>query len=344
MNTARDGPCEPTTHRAAKPEATIYSAMPPGGIIVLAGGSGEFQTMANVQAQYPANQRALAVVQDYVALTKPGIQTLLLVSMLGAMLVASDGVPSFGLVLALLIGGSLTSGGANALNCFIDRDIDAQMSRTRNRATAAGRISPAAAMTFGLTISVLGTLLIGFASNWLAAGLAVAGNLYYVLVYTLWLKRTTPHNIVVGGAAGAVPPLVGWAAVTGSLAAPAWILFAIIFYWTPPHFWSLALLKQGDYGRANVPMLPVVAGEEATRKQIFLYTVLLSAVSLLLVPFGMGMIYLVGIVALNAVFLWYAWLLLTDPSKARARQTFFYSLWYLALLYVVLVIDRIVLG
>jgi protoheme IX farnesyltransferase len=298
--------------------------------------------MANVQAQFPANQGAMAVVQDYVALTKPGIQTLLLVSMLGAMLVASDGVPSFGLVLALLIGGSLTSGGANALNCFIDRDIDAQMSRTRNRATAAGRISPAAAMTFGLTLSVLGTLLIGFVSNWLAAGLAVAGNLYYVLVYTLWLKRTTPHNIVVGGAAGAVPPLVGWAAVTGSLAAPAWILFAIIFYWTPPHFWSLALLKQGDYGRANVPMLPVVAGEEATRKQIFLYTVLLSAVSLLLVPFGMGMIYLVGVVALNAVFLWYAWLLLTDPSKARARQTFFYSLWYLALLYVVLVIDRIV--
>lgn len=307
-------------------------------------GSGEFWKMANAQARYRANQGVVATIQDYVTLTKPGIQTLLLVSMLGAMLVAANGVPPFGLVLALLIGGSLTSGGANVLNCYIDRDIDAQMSRTRRRATATGRISPAAALTFGVGISVLGTLIIGFASNWLAAGLSVVGNLYYVLVYTLWLKRSTPHNIVVGGAAGAVPPLVGWAAVTGSLAAPAWILFAIIFYWTPPHFWSLALLKQGDYGRVNVPMLPVVSGEETTRKQIFLYTVLLSAVSLLLVPFGMGWIYLIGIVSLNAVFLWYAWLLLTDPSKARARQTFFYSLWYLALLYVVLVIDRIMLG
>ena len=305
---------------------------------------GEEQAMARAQAQYAANQGILGTIQDYVTLTKPGIQTLLLVSMLGAMLVAAEGVPSFELVLALLVGGSLTSGGANVLNCYIDRDIDAKMSRTRKRATATGRISPAAALTFGIGISVVGTLIIGLASNWLAAGLAVVGNLYYVLVYTLWLKRTTPHNIVVGGAAGAMPPLVGWAAVTGSLAAPAWILFAIIFYWTPPHFWALALLKQGEYGRVNVPMLPVVAGEEATRRQIFLYTVLLSAVSLLLVPFGMGWIYLIGVLALNAVFLWYAWLLLTEPSKARARQTFFYSLWYLALLYVVLVADRIVLG
>lgn len=300
--------------------------------------------MAKAQAQYAANQGIAGTIQDYVTLTKPGIQTLLLISMLGAMLVAADGVPSFELVLALLVGGSLTSGGANVLNCYIDRDIDARMSRTRRRATATGRISPAAALTFGVAISVVGTLVIGIASNWLAAGLAVVGNLYYVFIYTLWLKRSTPHNIVVGGAAGAVPPLVGWAAVTGSLAAPAWILFAIIFYWTPPHFWALALLKQGEYGRVNVPMLPVVAGEEVTRRQIFLYTVLLSAVSLLLVPFGMGWIYLIGILALNAVFLWYAWLLLTEPSKARARQTFFYSLWYLALLYVVLVVDRIVLG
>lgn len=300
--------------------------------------------MANAQVQYSVTQSLTQTIQDYVMLTKPGIQTLLLVSMLGAMLVASSSVPSFGLVLAMLIGGSLSSGGANALNCYIDRDIDAKMSRTRKRATAAGRISPPAALVFGISLSLLGVLIIGFAANWLAAGLALAGNVYYVVVYTLLLKRTTPHNIVIGGAAGAVPPLVGWAAVTGSLAAPAWILFAIIFYWTPPHFWALALLKQGEYGRVNVPMLPVVAGEEATRRQIFLYTVLLSAVSLLLVPFGMGIIYLVGIIALNAVFLWYAWLLLTEPSKARARQTFFYSLWYLALLYVVLVIDQLVVA
>jgi protoheme IX farnesyltransferase len=300
--------------------------------------------MANAQVEYPAAHGITATIQDYVTLTKPGIQTLLLVALLGAMLVAAEGAPPIGLVVAMLIGGSLVSGGANALNCYIDRDIDAKMSRTRRRATATGRISPQAALTFGLGISLLGVLVIGFASNWFAAGLAVIGNLYYVLVYTLWLKRSTPHNIVVGGAAGAVPPLVGWAAITGGLSAPAWILFAIIFYWTPPHFWSLALLKQGEYGRVNVPMLPVVAGEETTRRQIFLYTVLLSAVSMLLVPFGMGWIYMIGVISLNAVFLWYAWLLLTDPSKARARQAFFYSLWYLALFYVVLVIDRIVLG
>ncbi|MDQ4044956.1 MAG: heme o synthase, partial [Chloroflexota bacterium] len=271
--------------------------------------------MANAEARYTASQSLTQIAQDYVMLTKPGIQTLLLVAMLGAMLVASTSVPSFELVLAMLIGGSLASGGANVLNCYIDRDIDAKMSRTRRRATAAGRVSPAAALAFGVTLSLLGVLVIGSVANWLAAGLTLAGNLYYVLVYTLWLKRSTPHNIVVGGAAGAVPPLVGWAAVTGTLSAPAWILFAIIFYWTPPHFWSLALLKQGEYGRVNVPMLPVVAGEEATRRQIFLYTALLSAVSMLLVPFGMGLIYLVGIATLNAVFLWYAWLLLTDPSK-----------------------------
>ncbi|HEV2127527.1 MAG TPA: heme o synthase [Thermomicrobiales bacterium] len=300
--------------------------------------------MADAEARYTATQSLTQTVQDYVMLTKPGIQTLLLVAMLGAMLVASTSVPSFELVLAMLIGGSLSSGGANALNCYIDRDIDAKMSRTRRRATATGRISPAAALAFGVTLSLLGVLVIGLAANWLAAGLALAGNLYYVLVYTLWLKRSTPHNIVVGGAAGAVPPLVGWAAVTGTLSAPAWILFAIIFYWTPPHFWSLALLKQGEYGRVNVPMLPVVAGEETTRRQILLYTILLSAVSMLLVPFGMGLIYLVGIAALNTVFLWYAWLLLNDPSKARARQTFFYSLWYLALLYVVLVVDQLVVA
>ena len=194
-----------------------------------------------------------AIVSDYVALMKPGIMTLLLVTTLGAMLVAERGVPAFGLVIVTLLGGVLTAGGANVLNCYIDRDIDAIMSRTKKRATANGRISPLAALVYGISLTVAGTLLLGLAVNWLAAGLALAGNLYYVFVYTLWLKRRTPHNIVVGGAAGAIPPLVGWAAVTGTLSAPAWILFAIIFYWTPPHFWALALLKQGEYGRVGVP-------------------------------------------------------------------------------------------
>jgi protoheme IX farnesyltransferase len=283
------------------------------------------------------------VVSDYVALMKPGIMTLLLVTTLGAMLVAEQGVPGFGLVLITLLGGVLTSGGANVLNCYIDRDIDAIMSRTKKRATATGKISPIAALTFGVVLTVAGTLLLGFAVNWLAAGLALAGNVYYVFIYTLWLKRRTPHNIVVGGAAGAFPPLVGWAAVTGTLAAPAWILFAIIFYWTPPHFWALALLKQGEYGRVGVPMLPVVAGEEETRRQVFLYTILLTAVTLLLVPFGMSWIYAIGATVLGGYFLYLAWVLLRQPSKAQARKTFFYSIWYLAGLYAVMVTDRLLL-
>jgi protoheme IX farnesyltransferase len=283
-------------------------------------------------------------ISDYVALMKPGIMTLLLVTTLGAMLVAEAGVPGFGLVLVTLLGGVLTSGGANVLNCYIDRDIDAIMSRTRKRATATGRISPPAALIYGIALTVSGTLLLGFVVNWLSALLALAGNLYYVLVYTLWLKRRTPHNIVVGGAAGAVPPLVGWAAVTGSLAPAAWILFAIIFYWTPPHFWALSLLKQGEYGRVGVPMLPVVAGEEETRRQVFLYTILLAAVSLLLVPFGMGWIYFAGALVLGGYFLYLAWALLRQPSKAQARKTFFYSIWYLAALFAVMVSDRLILS
>ncbi|CAA9583287.1 MAG: Heme O synthase, protoheme IX farnesyltransferase COX10-CtaB [uncultured Thermomicrobiales bacterium] len=288
--------------------------------------------------------RVRAVVSDYVALTKPGIQSLLLVTTLGAMLIAEEGLPPLGLVLATLLGGSLAAGGANVLNCFIDRDIDAQMTRTRHRATAAARITPAAALVFGLALSAFAVLWLGLLVNWLAAGLALAGNLYYVLVYTKWLKRITPQNIVIGGAAGAVPPLVGWAAVTGGLSWSAWALFAIVFFWTPPHFWSLALLKHGEYGRAAVPMLPVVAGEAATRRQILLYSVLLLAVCLLLVPLGLGPLYLLAAVAVNAVFLGLAVRLFLTPSKKLARSLFFFSLWYLALIFAAGVADRLVLA
>lgn len=286
----------------------------------------------------------MATVSDYIALTKPGIMALLLVTTLGAMLIASAGVPPFGLVLLTMAGGWLSAAGANAMNCVIDRDIDAKMPRTRKRGTASGEISARNATIFAVALTLGGFLLLGLTVNWLAAGLALAGNLYYVVIYTLWLKRSTPHNIVIGGAAGAVPPLVGWAAVTGTLAAPAWILFAIIFYWTPPHFWSLALLKQGEYGRVHVPMLPVVSGEEYTRRQIFLYTVMLAAVSLMLVPFGMSWIYLVGTLLLSGWFLKLAYSLLRDPSKALARKTFFYSIWYVAALFAVMATDRILLG
>lgn len=292
----------------------------------------------------PDPRRARAVASDYIALTKPGILTLLLVTTLGAMLIAVEGVPPFGLTLLTLLGGALAAGGANVLNCYLDRDIDARMARTRGRATVSGRVGPRAALTFGLTLTAVATLGLGLWVNWLAAGLALAGNLYYVLVYTKWLKRRTPHNIVIGGAAGAVPPLVGWAAATGGLDPAAWALFAVIFFWTPPHFWALALLKHGEYGRAAVPMLPVVAGEAETRRQILLYTLVLIVVCLLLVPLGLGPLYLLAALALNGIFLALAWTLFRSGGKGPARSLFFYSLWYLALIFGAAVADRLVLA
>jgi protoheme IX farnesyltransferase len=288
--------------------------------------------------------RARVMATDYVALTKPGIMTLLLTTTLCAMLIAARGVPPFWLVAVTMLGGVLAAGGANALNCFIDRDIDVHMARTRNRAVASGRISPDAALAFGVTLSVASVLVFGFIINWTAAALALAGNLFYVFVYTKWLKRSTPYNIVIGGAAGAAPPLVGWAAVTGDLAPLAWGLFAIIFAWTPPHFWALALLKQGDYTRASVPMLPVVSGEAETRRQIVIYTIGLALLCIALTPLGLGWIYLGSALVLNGIFVWFAIRLYVQPSKRVARQMFFFSLWYLALLFAAAVIDRIVIS
>ncbi len=288
-------------------------------------------------------RRARDVVAAYLALMKPGILSLLLATTLAAMLIAAAGIPPMTLVVATLIGGTLAAGGANVLNCYIDRDIDALMHRTKRRGTVTGIVSPRGALIFGLALSALAVIELGLLVNWLAAGLAMAGNLYYVLVYTRLLKRRTPQNIVIGGAAGAIPPLVGWAAVTGSLSVAAALLFALIYYWTPPHFWALALLKQGEYGRAAVPMLPVVAGEAETRRQVLLYSLVMAAVSLLLVPFGMGWIYLVAAIALNGLFVGLAFELWRRPSKRLARQVFFYSLWYLALIFGAMVIDRLML-
>jgi protoheme IX farnesyltransferase len=292
----------------------------------------------------PALMRARTVVADYVALTKPGILTLLLTTTLCAMLMAARGLPPFTLVAFTMLGGLLAAGGANVLNCYLDRDIDGQMARTRHRAIVAGRVSPDAALAFGVTLTVASVLVLGSLVNWPAALLALAGNLFYVFVYTRWLKRATPYNIVIGGAAGAVPPLVGWAAVSGDLSPLALGLFAIVFAWTPPHFWALALLKQGEYTRAAVPMLPVVRGEAETRLQIVLYTVVLCLVCLALAPLGLGGIYLAAALALNGIFLWLALRLYTRPSKRLARQMFFYSLWYLAVLFAAAVVDRIVIS
>ncbi|HET9658928.1 MAG TPA: heme o synthase [Thermomicrobiales bacterium] len=283
-------------------------------------------------------------IDNYIALTKPGILTLLLATELAAMMVAAEGLPSFRIVIAAMLGGLFSAGGANALNCYIDRDIDKKMARTQHRATASGEISPRNALIYGLTLTVLAVLILGVGANWFAAGLAALGSFYYVVVYSYYLKRRSEQNIVIGGTAGAIPPLVGWAAVTGSLAIAPVLMFAIIYYWTPPHFWALALLKQGEYDRAGVPMLPLVAGEEETRKQVLLYTVLLASVALLITPFGLGEIYLVAAVVLNAIFLGLAVALYRKGSKKLARQTFFYSIWYLALLFAAMVLDRMVLG
>ena len=284
------------------------------------------------------------VIGEYIELMKPGILSLLLVTTLGAMFVAEEGVPAFSLVLVALIGGIMIAGGANVLNCFVDRDIDQKMHRTKNRGTASGTIPANNALIFGIALTAGGFLLLGFGANWLAAWLGLAGNLFYVGIYTLYLKRNTAQNIVIGGAAGAFPPLVGWAAVAGELSVAAFIMFAIIYYWTPPHFWALALLKQGEYGRADVPMLPVVEGEEQTRRLVLLYTLLLAATCMLLAPFGFGWIYVVSAIVLNAVFIAYAAMLMVRPSKAVARQTFFWSMWFLFFLFGAMVADRLILA
>jgi heme o synthase len=218
------------------------------------------------------------------------------------------------------------------------------MTRTRNRPSASGRIAPESVLRFGIAQTIAATLILAIFANWLAALLALAGSIYYVLIYSKYLKRRTTQNIVIGGAAGAMPPVVGWAAVTGSLAVAPILMFALIYYWTPPHSWALALLKRGDYGRAEVPMLPVIAGERETRQQIVLYTMLMIAVSFLLMPFGLDEIYFASAIVLNAIFLILALQLYRTGSQHFARLTFFYSLWYLALIFAAMVVDRMVLG
>ena len=285
----------------------------------------------------------VGVLRDYVTLTKPRIMSLLLVTAVGGMFVGADGVPPLADLAAMLVGLSLACGGASALNHYLDRDIDRLMGkRTRARPVAAGRIEPAYALEFGLALSALSFVLLGSLTNLLTAVLALVGNLFYVLVYTRWLKRSTPQNIVIGGAAGAVPPLVGWAAATGDLALPALALFAIVFFWTPPHFWALALLIKRDYAAAGVPMLPVVRGERETVRQIVLYTVVLIAVTLVPVAFGVfGLLYAVAALGLGGVLLWLAWRLRRELVPARAAVLFHYSLAYLALLFVAMALDPV---
>jgi protoheme IX farnesyltransferase len=281
---------------------------------------------------------------DYLILTKPIIVALLLVTTLAAMFVAAGGVPDAWLVVWTMVGGALSAGGASALNQYIDRDLDAKMARTATRPIPSGRVKPNEALAFGLILSVVSVLVYGFMVNWTAAILSLVGNLYYVLFYTMWLKRRTTQNIVIGGAAGAVPPLVGWAAVTGSVNIPALFLFAIIFYWTPPHFWALALLKRNEYERGNIPMLPVVSGEKETRWQIFLYSLIVVALTLLLTPARVtGLFYLGAASLLGIILLIHAGLLLKGGSNKQAWRMYKYSSYYLALLFLAMVIDKTLL-
>ena len=286
-----------------------------------------------------------AVFRDYLTLTKPRIMVLLLLTAVGGMFVGAGGVPSAGLLAATVAGLALACGGASALNHVLDRDLDARMRRTSARPVAAGRVAPGRALEFGIALSALSFVLLASFVNVLAALLALAGNLFYVLVYTGYLKRSTPQNIVIGGAAGAVPPVVGWAAATGNLALPALLLFLVVFVWTPPHFWALALLVKRDYEAARVPMLPVVRGERETARAIVRYSVALVAISVLPFAFGaLGAVYLAGALALGAVFLALAVALERVTTPARARRLFSYSLAYLALLFVAMAVDPVLVA
>ncbi len=286
-----------------------------------------------------------ALAGAYLSLTKPRIVVLLLVTTVPAMIVAQGGLPSLWLVLVTLVGGSLAAAGANAINCYVDRDIDGIMSRTRDRPLPAGSLEPERALLFGISLGVVAFIVLTLGANLLSALLAMAALAFYVFVYTLWLKRSSTQNVVIGGAAGAMPPLVGWAAVTGGLGWPALVLFVIIFLWTPPHFWALALRYRSDYAKAGVPMLPVVRGVAETKRQILLYSVLLVASSLLLVPVAdMGMLYLGAAVALGAGFIVLAVRLWRQERPQASKALFLYSLLYLGLLFAAIGLDQVLLS
>ena len=303
---------------------------------------GNTPELADAQAHEPTPPSALRVIiGDYITLTKPRVMSLLLVTALGGMVLADEGMPGFWLVATVLVGGALASGGASALNHWLDRDIDRLMTRTSTRPVASERVTGFHALTFGLVLNVLSFGLLWWGANLLAATLAISGTAFYVLIYTKWLKRTTVQNIVIGGAAGAVPPLVGWAAVTGGLSLPAFYLFAIVFFWTPPHFWALALLIRKDYAEAGIPMLPVIEGEPSTHRAILMYTLILTMLTVLLytASASLGMTYLIAATTLGAGFIAYAIQLFRKTGPRAAAPIYKYSLLYLALLFLAIMID-----
>ncbi len=295
-------------------------------------------SIAAGSATHGVRGKRMQLAADLITLTKPKVQSLLLLTTVTTMLVA--GSPSVWLILATCIGGYLSAGGAGAVNHWYDRDIDAQMARTADRPVPAGRIAPRTALWFGLGLGAASVVWLTITTNPLAAALSFSGFLGYTVLYTFWLKRRTWQNIVWGGAAGAVPPLVGWAAVTGNVSGLSVYLFFIVFFWTPPHFWALSLLMKDEYAKVGIPMLPVARGEDETRRQILLYSVLLYCVTQL--PFSagaLGIVYLISSLVLNAVFLVLAAMLARNPSRAAALKLYLFSLLYLALLFCSMVAD-----
>jgi protoheme IX farnesyltransferase len=297
--------------------------------------------IANAAPQIRVDVPKRTRLSAYVALTKPRIIELLLITTVPAMVLAAGGWPETWLVVATLVGGTLSAAGANVLNCVYDADIDEMMIRTRGRPLARHEITTKNALIFGISLGVAGFLVLWLTSNLLAATLSTAALLFYVFVYTMLLKRSSPQNIVIGGAAGAAPALVGWAAVSGSLSVTPWVLFLIVFYWTPPHFWALAVRYRDDYARAGVPMLPVVAGVERTTRRMLLYTGLMVAVSLLLVPIAdLRWLYLGSALGLGGWFLVDTWLVYRDPAKAM--RLFTTSTVYLSALFAAAMVDVLV--
>jgi protoheme IX farnesyltransferase len=291
-----------------------------------------------------ARRDAGAVIRAYVALTKPRIVELLLVTTVPAMMLAAGGLPSLWLVAVVLVGGSLAAGAANALNCYIDRDIDQLMRRTKRRPLPSHTVAPHSALVFGLVLAVVSVTLMAAATNWLAAGLTLAAIAYYDLVYTLWLKRTTPQNTFWGGACGAAPVLIGWAAVTGSLAPAAWALFAVVFFWQMPHFYALAIKYKADYARASIPMLPVVASVRRVNVEIIVFTWLTVASSLAVWPLGMSPIYGIPAAVVGVIFLIEAHRLCRRASRGepiRPMRLFHWSTTYLTILFAAVALDAL---
>ena len=285
----------------------------------------------------------LPLLGDFLALTKPRVMSLLLVSAIAGAFLGDQSMPSFKIIVAVLIGGALASGGAASLNMAYESELDQKMGRTKNRPVAEGRISFNTAILFGIALNVGSFVILAMMTNILAAALAIVGTVLYFGLYTVVLKRTTTQNIVIGGAAGAVPPLVGYAASAGTIDLSAWYLFVIIFFWTPPHFWALAIMIKDDYARANIPMLPVVMGVKHTTKQILLYTAVLSGLTILFgfVSQPLGWIYTVGSGSLNCILIWYAYRLMKDPDRPAATKLYKYSLLYLALFFLLIMIDSV---